>query len=393
MKNFFKFSIVGALIALLVCSGISLSVSAVNSQMEQYEIYPIPHSIEYLDETVVISDNVNLYLGKDIDQSTEKHVYDEFSKLDVLVYKNAATTGRTAVYVGVYNSGDIADKFARGGKVNVPSGHFDKIDAYIVAVTNEGILVLGKDTDSAYYGLTTLGAVFSQVENKTVRQFVVYDYSDTQYRGFIEGYYGFPWSTDNRIELMRFGSQFKTNIYIYAPKDDPYHSSNWRGLYSGRDLADLKEQIKAGTETKTRFAWSVHPFMDNEQKMTAENYEESYACLIAKFEQLYGVGVRQFVISADDIVTVLEKSRAYGELHRQLLNDVAEWLREKGDCYSLVFVPTAYSHVSFTPDSTIAGLEYYDGLTENLDETVEIMWTGDKICSRVIKSIKCARKK
>ncbi len=44
------------------------------------------------------------------------------------------------------------------------------------------------------------------------------DWSDSIYRGFIEGYYGIPWTTDERIELMRFGGDFKTNVYIYAPK-------------------------------------------------------------------------------------------------------------------------------------------------------------------------------
>ncbi len=378
-----RFSLIFTLVLFLSISAVSFGVKANDLPAVEYQIYPIVHDIEYGDKNTVITDRVNLYAGNGIDQATIDHVYDEFSLLDTLVYLDGAKPNRTKVYLGIYNSGDIADTLVRSGLVTIPKGHFEKIDAHIVAVLDNSIVVLGKDTDAVFYGVTTLGRVFSQVENRCVRQFTVWDYSDTAYRGFIEGYYGFPWSSDNRIELMRFGSQFKTNIYIYAPKDDPYHSANWRGLYTGRDLSDLKEQIEVGVKTKTRFVWSVHPFMDNEQKMTKENYQESYACLIAKFSQLYSLGVRQFVISADDIVTVVEKSAEYGSLHRDLLNDVAEWLDRKGDCYPLVFVPTAYSHVSFTVDSTIDGLTYYDALTDNLDETVEIMWTGDKICSLV----------
>ena len=43
-------------------------------------------------------------------------------------------------------------------------------------------------------------------------------------RGFIEGYYGNPWSNTDRAELMRYGGDLKLNQYFFAPKDDPYHN-------------------------------------------------------------------------------------------------------------------------------------------------------------------------
>ena len=49
----------------------------------------------------------------------------------------------------------------------------------------------------------------------------IYDYSDTQYRGFIEGFYGYPWDMEDRISLMEYGKRFKMNVYIYGPKSDP----------------------------------------------------------------------------------------------------------------------------------------------------------------------------
>ena len=233
MKKLLKISLLFTIIlTTLLCGFVFVSCkdkSAEPVSNTEYEIYPNPQSIIYLDKELKITDKVDMHLGGGIDKATENHVYDAFSKIDSLVYKNGVVGGRTKIYVGVYNSGDIADTLARSGKVNIPTGHFDKIDAYILAIVDEGIIVLGKDTDAAFYGITTLSLVFDQVEDKTVRQFTVYDYSNTKYRGFIEGYYGFPWSTDNRVELMRFGSQFKTNIYSYAPKDDPSHSGNWRG--------------------------------------------------------------------------------------------------------------------------------------------------------------------
>jgi hyaluronoglucosaminidase len=50
------------------------------------------------------------------------------------------------------------------------------------------------------------------------------DYPDINFRGIVEGFYGQPWSFDDRIELLRyFGKNIKLNTYIYGPKDDPYH--------------------------------------------------------------------------------------------------------------------------------------------------------------------------
>ncbi len=387
MKRTFKFSLVCFILVLALFGGIGVIAFANTGEpmTDVYEIYPAPQSITYTNQNTVITDKVNLIIGNDIDEATENHIYDTFSVIDSLTYKNSRTIGNTNVLVGVYNSGDEADMFLRTkGNVDYPAGIFNKIDAYVLTVKGDKIVIVGKDTDAAFYGVTTLKAVLSQIENRTVRNFTVCDYSDTQYRGFIEGYYGFPWSTEDRVELMRFGGQFKTNIYIYAPKDDPYHGTNWRGLYSPRDLAELKEQIDAGVESKTRFAWSIHPFLS--QRMTADNYADSLADLIAKFNQLYDAGVRQFVISADDLSTegmVGDDFIGLGNLQRDLLNDVCKWQEEKGDCYKLIFVPSAYCYHSFQNLGGIDGGKYFEGLMENLDENVDIMWTGDLICSRI----------
>ncbi len=92
--------------------------------------------------------------------------------------------------------------------------------------------VIGEDTDSAFYGVTTLKHVFNQLEEgNKIQSFRADDYAEVAHRGFIEGYYGNPWSNEDRAELMKFGGDYKLNQYVFAPKDDPYHNSKWRDLY------------------------------------------------------------------------------------------------------------------------------------------------------------------
>lgn len=50
--------------------------------------------------------------------------------------------------------------------------------------------------------------------------------------GVIEGFYGRPWSCDQRKDLFQQMQEFGFNCYVYAPKDDAKHRAEWRELYS-----------------------------------------------------------------------------------------------------------------------------------------------------------------
>ncbi len=231
------------------------------------------------------------------------------------------------------------------------------------------IAVLGKDTDAAFYGLSTLKLIINQAEGATVRELQIEDYADGQYRGFIEGYYGIPWSVEDRISLMEFGGDFKMNIYIFAPKDDEYHNSNWRTLYPDDKLEDIREMVAAGTASKCRFAWAIHPFMHD--KITSANYNESLQIVKNKFQQLYDAGVRQFVISADDAVSD-------AQVQANLCRDMSAWVKEHDGTYNLVFVPQVYctAAASWGGGYTVSTyFNYFKNLTD-----VELMWTGEWVC-------------
>jgi len=42
-------------------------------------------------------------------------------------------------------------------------------------------------------------------------------------RGIVEGFFGPPWSIEQRCAMFEFGAKHAMNTYLYAPKDDPYH--------------------------------------------------------------------------------------------------------------------------------------------------------------------------
>ncbi|WRK55743.1 beta-N-acetylglucosaminidase domain-containing protein [Coprobacillaceae bacterium CR2/5/TPMF4] len=135
----------------------------------------------------------------------------------------------------MHGSNGYVDKYVQEN-CQYSNGLFDNLDAYYLQVNDGTIVVLGKDSDAAFYGLTTLYMVVGQLDSRTIKNFTIEDYANVASRGFIEGYYGNPWSTQDRVNLMTWGGYYKLNSYFYAPKDDPKHNSKWRELYSDEEI-------------------------------------------------------------------------------------------------------------------------------------------------------------
>lgn len=348
--------------------------AANDTSAAEYEIYPTPRSVVYQDGSFTLADKTNVVCDGTIDEATQKRLNEVLAVQNITgnVTDAVASNGMN-VLVGTKGSDGAVEKWFND-HVTYADGLFDKRDAYVLAIQDNMIAVLGKDTDAAFYGLSSLKMIFSQVTEKAVRKLQIEDYASGQYRGFIEGYYGIPWSVEDRISLMKFGGDFKMNMYIYAPKDEPYHNSQWRELYPADRLEEIRQMVQAGQDSKCRFAWAIHPFMHS--AITASTYEADLKVIIAKFEQLYSVGVRQFVLSADD-------AGGKVSLHAQLCKDLSEWCKSKGDVYNLCFVPQVYcagavgwSNWNEGEARTVANyFKHFESLPD-----VELMWTGESVC-------------
>ena len=234
-----------------------------DASQKEYEIYPVPRSVNYEDEAMTIQDTANLVFESTIDSATTERLNGILGSKGVNgTASGGMVSGAFNILVGTKGSGGAVEQWF-DANVTYDAGLFDKADAYALAIRDNVIAVLGKDTDAAFYGLSTLKMIMEQTEGKSVRKLLIEDYASGQYRGFIEGYYGIPWSVEDRISLMRFGGDFKMNIYIFAPKDDPYHNTQWRTPYPNEKLAEIEEMVAAGAESKCRFAWAIHPFMND----------------------------------------------------------------------------------------------------------------------------------
>ena len=85
----------------------------------------------------------------------------------------------------------------------------------------------------------------------------VNDYPLFAVRGYIEGFYGKPWSHENRRMMLKLMSFYGMNTYYYAPKDDPYHRDKWSELYPEKELSALAELSALCRENFVKFHYCI----------------------------------------------------------------------------------------------------------------------------------------
>lgn len=254
---------------------------------------------------------------------------------------------------------------------SICSSTLDGVDheqGYVLVSDNDAnekgtIVITGHDQDGVYNGVLTLGQMLDQkTEDGRIAEAVISDYPDILLRGAIEGFYGIPWTFENRKAIISDTAKFKMNTYIYAPKDDPYHKDQWKVLYPDEEAGHIRELVEEARSNNMEFIWCVHP--GNGFDYTTDT---DFNALIAKLEQLYSLGVRQFGISYDDLGGNNE-----GREQASLINRVSAYMKsEHSDVKNFLTVAKRYTD-GWGSDWT----SYLTPFLNALDNDVTLMWTG-----------------
>ena len=185
-----------------------------------------------------------------------------------------------------------------------------------------------------------------------------------EFRGVVEGYYGRPWGTEGRLSLLDFMGENGMNVFIYGPKDDPYHHGKWRELYPEKEMTDFKKLLASAKKNKINFYWAIHL-----GGSFNPGNEQDYTALFRKLDDMYVNGFRSFAVFFDDF------GGADAAAHAEICNRVITgFLEKKGDCSPLIVCPNVYWG---------RGDKYQNTLGEKLDPKAKIMWTGSWICSDI----------
>lgn len=237
----------------------------------------------------------------------------------------------------------------------------EKAEGYYLDVKPDKIVIAGADDAGAFYGVQTLLQIISSPE---VMEATVVDYPMTGLRGVIEGFYGNPWSFEDRLSQFDFYGKNKMNLYVYGPKDDPYHHSRWFDPYPAAEAEKIRELVKNAADNKVKFVWAMHP---SNSIVTAEDRAKA----LEKFNQMYDLGIRSFAIFFDDISA---KSVNDQVSYLNFLTD--EFVNKKGDVEPLSVCPTQYNKAWTSGD-------YLSTMGNGLYDGINIMWTGNTVVDMI----------
>jgi len=333
-------------------------IISVDANDVTYDIHPIVHDIEYGDDMVNIPHKIQLNVSN-IDEYTVNEAYDVLALKGVLA---STKEGYADFELNITTYSEVGDE------------HFNKLDAYTLDIDEKGITIVGKDEKSCFYALQSLREIFNQ-SGTSVRELSIKDYSNSLYRGVIEGLYGVPYNNFEIIDMIEFISYYKANSFFYGPRHDSYFRTAWRELLPEDEVIMLKEISDYAKSRKVNFYFGMNPVETS--SFTLANYDKDLEVFLARFEQAYSVGVRNFFISADDVMGETVEP----ELHVRFMNDLAKWTKEKGDCGRIVLTPSFYCGNGSDRLGVTAG--YLNNFKENLDEIVDLFWTGYEVTSSI----------
>ena len=336
---------------LLLC--ILFLCSWAEADAQGFHLQPTPQKYVGSEDSVFIPARYSLQVGATLRGSAAE-------QLLAGLFPDAAVTADFSVCIGMKG-----DKSVRKYAARIPK----QAEGYYLKIDKEGIVVAGADRRGVFYGVQTLVQLIALPKLPLVE---VTDYPDVPYRGVVEGFYGVPWSREARLSQLDFYGRNKMNIYIYGPKDDPYHSSpNWRKPYPAQEAEQLKELVECARRNEVLFYWAIHPGKDIRWNT------EDRDLLMEKFESMYRLGIRAFAVFFDDI----SGEGTSAEKQVELLNDIYHnFVKVKGDVAPLLMCPTEYNRLWTKLEGG-----YLASLGGKLHPDIGILWTGDKVVACIDK--------
>ncbi|MFI9238441.1 beta-N-acetylglucosaminidase domain-containing protein [Streptomyces sp. NPDC053079] len=267
-----------------------------------------------------------------------------------------------------------ADGLPRGG-YRLATGVLDGRPAVALA---------GPDADGLFHAAQTLRQL--AVERDGGHAFagaVIRDWPGTAVRGLTEGFYGRPWSHEQRLAQLDFMGRTKQNRYLYAPGDDLYRQARWRDPYPSAQRAAFRELAERARRNHVTLGWAVSPG----QAMCFSSASDVRA-LKRKADAMWALGVRAFQLQFQDVSysewhcdADAEKfgsgPKAAAKAQAAVAGALAEHLAGKGpEAAPLSLLPTEYYQDGRTA--------FRRALAEALDARVEVAWTGVGVVPKTI---------
>lgn len=204
------------------------------------------------------------------------------------------------------------------------------------------------------------------------------DFPSFPERGIVEGFYGAPWSHQERLEMLRFAGNHGINVYCYAPKDDPYHRKLWQEPYPPEQMKRLGELVSTARANFVDFCFAISPGLS-----IVYSSEEDFSRLTVKLASVGKLGLSCFALFLDDVPPELQspqdraRFQTLAQAHASLIDRLDEQLKSQSNDNRLLVTPTTYTN-------EWGSREYIRELGGAVNEDVALVWTGPEVASPAI---------
>ncbi len=189
--------------------------------------------------------------------------------------------------------------------------------------------------------------------------------------GTIEGFFGRPYTWAERTELMRSLKPHGYDFYLYAPKVDPHLRRAWREPHSAEETTALTDFAGACHRAGVTFGIGLSPF-----ELHFDFTTEARTALTHKLAALGAMGCDWLAILFDDMRGSLP------DLARRQA-EIVEFAAERSRVSRIIVCPSYY-----TDDVVLDRVfgprppNYLRELGAAIDPSIDLMWTGEEVCSR-----------
>lgn len=198
--------------------------------------------------------------------------------------------------------------------------------------------------------------------------------------GIIEGFYGRPWTWEDRAANVAFFAGHGYRFYIYAPKADPYLRRRWQEPHPDDAAAGLRTFAAHCRDAGVRFGVGLSPYE------IYQNFDdEARAALTDKLSFLDDIGIDDLAILFDDMRGDLPDLAT-----RQV--EIIDWIAARTRASRVIVCPTYYSDDPVL--DRVFGqrpANYVEDFGRLIDASMEIFWTGEEVVSREISTGHAAR--
>ncbi|MFE3519368.1 beta-N-acetylglucosaminidase domain-containing protein [Streptomyces sp. NPDC059166] len=341
-------------------------------------VWPRPQSMRTSGRPVGLGTEVTLLTGPRADPYAVDALRALLRESGVRTVHEALPGRGPVIRVGGTGADAALREMGAAGRADLPSG------GYRLAVGAAGgrpaVALDGVGEDGEFHGVQTLRQL---VKGGTVAPAVVRDWPGTAVRGMAEGFYGQPWSQEERLAQLGFMGRTKQNRYLYAAGDDPYRQTRWREPYPADQRAGFRALARKARAEHVTLGWAVSPG----QAMCMAS-DADVRALTRKIDAMWALGVRAFQLQFQNV--------SYSEWH---CDEDAEKFGSGPEAAAGAQARVAGAvarhlderHPGAAPLSVMPTEFYQDGATDyraalasEMDARVQIAWTGVGVVPRTI---------